>query len=124
MRRVNFLAAATIAFAAICGAGVAQTYPSHPITLIVPFPAGGGVDAVARIVGEKLASGLRQQVIIDNRGGVAGVIGMRPVAEVHAEDVGPCGGQLADLFWRPAGGTDGCHNAGAAGADHPAFVRF
>jgi len=47
----------------------------------VPFPAGGGVDAVARIVAEKLTSGLRQQVIIDNRGGVAGVIGMRVAAK-------------------------------------------
>jgi tripartite-type tricarboxylate transporter receptor subunit TctC len=81
VRRLNFLAAATVAFAATGGAGIAQTYPSRPITLIVPFPAGGGVDAVARIVAEKLASGLRQQVIIDNRGGVAGVIGMRVAAK-------------------------------------------
>ena len=81
MRRLKFLAAATVAFVATCGTGVAQTYPSRPITLIVPFPAGGGVDAVARIVAEKLASGLKQQVIIDNRGGVAGVIGMRVAAK-------------------------------------------
>ena len=64
MRRLNFLVAAIVAFAATYGTGIAQTYPSRPITLIVPFPAGGGVDAVARIVAEKLASGLRQQVII------------------------------------------------------------
>jgi tripartite-type tricarboxylate transporter receptor subunit TctC len=78
---LNFLVAAIVVFAATCGTGIAQTYPSRPITLIVPFPAGGGVDAVARIVAEKLASGLRQQVIIDNRGGVAGVIGMRVAAK-------------------------------------------
>src|SRR5262245_63858914 len=64
-----------------CAPASAQDYPSRPITLIVPFPAGGGVDAVARIVAEKLASGLRQQVVIDNRGGVAGVIGMRVAAK-------------------------------------------
>ena len=81
MRRLNLLAAAAVTFAATCGTGVAQTYPSRPITLIVPFPAGGGVDAVARIVAEKLASGLRQQIVIDNRGGVAGVIGMRVAAK-------------------------------------------
>ncbi len=81
MRHLNLLAAAAVTFAATCGAGVAQTYPLRPITLIVPFPAGGGVDAVARIVAEKLASGLRQQVVIDNRGGVAGVIGMRVAAK-------------------------------------------
>ena len=82
MRRSNFIGAAVaVAFAATCAMAVAQTYPSRPITLIVPFPAGGGVDAVARIVAEKLASSLRQQVIIDNRGGVAGVIGMRVAAK-------------------------------------------
>src|SRR5690349_1825542 len=80
VRHLNLLAAA-VTFVATCGTGVAQIYPSRPITLIVPFPAGGGVDAVARIVAEKLASGLRQQVVIDNRGGVAGVIGMRVAAK-------------------------------------------
>src|SRR6266852_7680158 len=81
MRPLNLLAAAAVTFVATCGTGVVQSYPSRPITLIVPFPAGGGVDAVARIVAEKLASGLGQQVIIDNRGGVAGVIGMRVAAK-------------------------------------------
>src|SRR5215475_15885219 len=81
MRGFGFLAVAAVAWAATCATSMAQTYPSRPITLIVPFPAGGGVDAVARIVAEKLASGLKQQVIIDNRGGVAGVIGMRVAAK-------------------------------------------
>ena len=81
MRHLSFLAAWALTVAATCGTGSAQTYPSRPITLIVPFPAGGGVDAVARIVAGKLAAGLGQQVIIDNRGGVAGVIGMRVAAK-------------------------------------------
>jgi tripartite-type tricarboxylate transporter receptor subunit TctC len=72
---------AAVAAIALCGAAAEQTYPSRPVTLIVPFPAGGGVDTVARIVAEKLAAGLGQQVIIDNRGGVAGVIGMRLAAK-------------------------------------------
>jgi tripartite-type tricarboxylate transporter receptor subunit TctC len=72
---------AAVAAIALCEAAAAQTYPSRPVTLIVPFPAGGGVDTVARIVAEKLAAGLGQQVIIDNRGGVAGVIGMRLAAK-------------------------------------------
>ena len=55
----------------------AQNYPTKPITMIVPFPAGGGVDVVGRIVAEKLAAALGQPVIIDNRGGAAGVIGTR-----------------------------------------------
>jgi len=82
---LNFLAVAAVAFAATCGTGVAQSYPSRPITLIVPFPAGGGVDAVARIVAEKLALGLRQQVIVDNRGGVAGILGMRVAAKAASD---------------------------------------
>jgi tripartite-type tricarboxylate transporter receptor subunit TctC len=58
-------------------ASAQDKYPSRAITMIVPFPAGGGVDAVARIVGDKLGAALGQQIIPDNRGGAAGVIGMR-----------------------------------------------
>jgi tripartite-type tricarboxylate transporter receptor subunit TctC len=85
VRRSNLLAAVLAVLAATCGTGLTQTFPSRPITLIVPFPAGGGVDAVARIMAEKLALGLRQQVIIDNRGGVAGVIGMRMAAKANPD---------------------------------------
>ena len=58
----------------------ADDYPSKPITLIVPFPAGGGVDVIGRIVADKLAAELGQPVVIDNRGGAAGVIGTRAAA--------------------------------------------
>jgi tripartite-type tricarboxylate transporter receptor subunit TctC len=58
----------------------AQGYPTHPVTLIVPFPAGGGVDAVARIVADKLSRALGQPIVIDNRGGAGGVIGTRLAA--------------------------------------------
>jgi tripartite-type tricarboxylate transporter receptor subunit TctC len=61
-------------------AAAQDKYPSRPITLIVPFPAGGGVDAMGRIVAEKLGAALGQQVVIDNRGGAAGVIGTRLAA--------------------------------------------
>jgi tripartite-type tricarboxylate transporter receptor subunit TctC len=63
------------------GVAAQDRYPSRPITMIVPFPAGGGVDAVARIVADKLGAGLGQQIIIDNRGGAAGVLGMRIAAK-------------------------------------------
>lgn len=53
----------------------AQTYPNHPLRLIVPFPAGGGVDGVARPFAERLSLFLGQPVIIDNRPGAAGNIG-------------------------------------------------
>src|SRR5712691_2216520 len=63
------------------GFAKADDYPTRPITLVVPFPAGGGVDAIGRIVAEKLSGALGQQVVIDNRGGAAGVIGTRAVAK-------------------------------------------
>src|SRR5438270_7158297 len=79
-RKTSFAAALALVLAALViprTAAAADKYPLRPITLIVPFPAGGGVDAVARIVADKLAAGLGQPVVIDNRGGAAGVIGMR-----------------------------------------------
>jgi tripartite-type tricarboxylate transporter receptor subunit TctC len=80
--RLFLAAAAAVAMAALFVPGAeAQPAPGRPVTLIVPFPAGGGVDAVARIVAERMSAHLGQQVIIDNRGGVAGVIGMRVAAK-------------------------------------------
>jgi tripartite-type tricarboxylate transporter receptor subunit TctC len=58
-----------------------EVYPSRPITLIVPFPAGGGADAVGRIIADGLAARLGQPVVIDNRGGVGGVLGTRLAAK-------------------------------------------
>src|SRR3974390_3383394 len=55
----------------------ADEYPVRPITLIVPYPPGGGVDAMACIVADKLSSALGQQVIVENRGGGGGNIGTR-----------------------------------------------
>jgi tripartite-type tricarboxylate transporter receptor subunit TctC len=74
--------AMTLVVAAL-GAAVpvaAQDYPNKPITMIVPFPPGGGNDTMARIVAAKLSAALGQQVVVDNRGGANGVIAMRTVA--------------------------------------------
>jgi tripartite-type tricarboxylate transporter receptor subunit TctC len=62
------------------GSACAQDFPDRPITLIVPYPPGGGVDAMGRIVAQHLSAALGQQVIVENRGGAAGVIGMRVAA--------------------------------------------
>jgi tripartite-type tricarboxylate transporter receptor subunit TctC len=62
-------------------AASAQVYPSRSITLIVPFPAGGGVDAMARLTADRLTAVLGQPIIIENRGGAAGVIGTRAGAK-------------------------------------------
>jgi len=62
-------------------AGNADDYPSKPIRLIVPFAAGGAVGAVARVLSTPLTAGLGQAIIIDNRGGAGGIIGMDAVAK-------------------------------------------
>ena len=79
---VRVIAAACLAaFLLVALSAKSDDYPTHPITLVVPFPAGGGVDAVGRIVAEKLSHALGQQVVIDNRAGAAGVIGTRAVTK-------------------------------------------
>jgi tripartite-type tricarboxylate transporter receptor subunit TctC len=65
--------------AAADGASAAG-YPDHVVTLIVPYPPGGGVDAMARVVAAKLSDAFNQQVIVDNRGGAGGTLGTRFVA--------------------------------------------
>jgi tripartite-type tricarboxylate transporter receptor subunit TctC len=55
----------------------AQTYPNRTISLVVPYPPGGGVDAMARVVAEKLSAGLGQQVVVENRAGGSGLVGTR-----------------------------------------------
>ena len=78
MRKLG-LAAALAILAGIAGAA-AQTYPSRPITLIVPFPAGGSTDAVGRILVERMRTSLGQPIVIENVGGAGGSIGVGRVA--------------------------------------------
>src|SRR5260221_2955741 len=59
----------------------AQAYPSKPIRLVVPFPAGESVDATARLVGQSWSAALGQQILVDNRGGAGGPIGSEAVAK-------------------------------------------
>ncbi len=82
MNRRACIAAAMAALAlGFAWPAASQDYPARAITLIVPYPPGGGVDAMARIVGEKLSAALGQQVIVDNRGGGGGNIGTRAAAK-------------------------------------------
>jgi tripartite-type tricarboxylate transporter receptor subunit TctC len=62
------------------GSAAAQDYPSRPIRIVVPFPAGGGTDVVARALGERASQVLKQPVIIDNKPGANGMIGTEAVA--------------------------------------------
>lgn len=58
----------------------AQAYPSRPVMLVIPFPPGGGNDALGRMVADKMSKSLGQQVVVDNRGGAGGTIATRAVA--------------------------------------------
>ncbi len=78
------LAAAALLVALVSapsGVAFAQDYPNHPITLIVPYPPGGGVDLIGRLVGQRLSAALGQQVVVENRGGAGGMIGTRDIAK-------------------------------------------
>jgi tripartite-type tricarboxylate transporter receptor subunit TctC len=76
-----FTAAAV--FAGPCAASA--DYPNRPVTLIVPYPPGGGVDAMARVVAQKLSEAFKQQFIVDSRGGAGGTLGTRAVAKANPD---------------------------------------
>jgi len=64
---------------------IAQAYPDRPLRLIVPFPPGGSNDIVARVIGAQLSERLGQTVVIDNRGGAGGTIGINAAAKSAAD---------------------------------------
>jgi tripartite-type tricarboxylate transporter receptor subunit TctC len=63
----------------------ATDYPARPITLVVPYSAGGGNDAMARVVADRMSNALGQQIVIENRGGAGGSIATRQVAKAAAD---------------------------------------
>jgi tripartite-type tricarboxylate transporter receptor subunit TctC len=73
--------AAALMMAAASGSASAQDYPSRPITLVVPYAAGGGNDAMARTVADKMSRALGQQIVVENRAGAGGTIATRQVAK-------------------------------------------
>ena len=80
---LGLAAMAALAFAAPVGAQPA--YPLRPISLVVPFPAGGSTDLVARVVAEKMSQDLGQQVVVDNRGGAGGNVGAAAAAKADPD---------------------------------------
>jgi tripartite-type tricarboxylate transporter receptor subunit TctC len=110
---------AVVALSAIAGYGPlvqAQGYPTKPITLIVPFAAGGPTDVVARLLGEHMSRTLGQQIVVENVGGAGGTTGMTRVAQATPDGytigVGNMGTQSAaptlypDLKYNPATSYD------------------
>jgi tripartite-type tricarboxylate transporter receptor subunit TctC len=82
MKRITTLALASALVGMLSASAAAQTYPSRTVSLVVPYPAGGSVDGVARIIAQKLNESLGQHFIVENRaGGAGGAIGANYVAK-------------------------------------------
>src|SRR6266853_284332 len=87
MRMRRIIHASVYAAIALAGlfSAAAQDYPTRPITLVVPYAAGGGNDAMARIVAGRMSAALGQQIVIENRGGAGGSIATRQVARAEPD---------------------------------------
>src|SRR5215207_8934334 len=97
---------ATLSFLILFGAAAAQaqTYPSRPITLVVPFPPGGSTDAAARIMAERMRATLGQSVVIENVGGAGGSIGVGRVARAAPDgytfDIGQWDTHVGSIIYK------------------------
>jgi tripartite-type tricarboxylate transporter receptor subunit TctC len=83
--KLPFAVAAALTLATPFALAQAPAYPRQPVTLVVPFPAGGPTDAMARVLAQKLGDRLGQQVIVDNKGGAGGSIAAEFVAKAPAD---------------------------------------
>src|SRR5258707_3284128 len=76
-----FIAALVAVHLSAAGSAAAQVYPTRPVTIVVPFAAGGGNDILARLLAQHMGQALGQQFVIENRARAAGTIGARAVAK-------------------------------------------
>src|SRR4051812_1095487 len=83
--RFSLVAAIAATAAVLAGSAAAQSFPSRPITMVVPFPPGAGTDLMARSLAPRLSAALGQPVIVDNRSGASGNIGAQAVAHAAAD---------------------------------------
>lgn len=80
---IKFIAACALLICSNTSFG--QNFPTKPLRIVVPYPAGGATDYVARLVGERLSKSLGQPVVVDNKSGAAGAIGVADVAKSEAD---------------------------------------
>src|SRR6185437_8636399 len=92
MRRVRLLVVAAFALGFVAAA-LAQSYPSRPIKVIVPFPPGDAVDILSRLIGPKVSDRLGQPMVVENRPGASGQIGLELAARAPADGYTIAAGQ-------------------------------
>ncbi len=85
MKRLLLTAAAALGLGLASSASAQDKFPVRPVTLVVPFAAGGSTDVVARLVAQKMAEGLGQQVVVENRAGAGGNLGAQAVSRATAD---------------------------------------
>ena len=96
------LVLALVALLSLARVATAEPYPSHPVTIVVPFPAGGPTDTLGRIIGDRMTRSLGQSVVIDNASGAGGTVGTAKVARAAADGYTICVGQLNSHVFGPA----------------------
>ena len=101
MNRRSGMLAAWVVLALLGGTAAAQTYPSRPVRMMVPFPAGGGSDTMGRIVASRLGERLGQQIVVENRPGAAGSIGADIAARAPADGYMILLGSTSELVQYP-----------------------
>jgi tripartite-type tricarboxylate transporter receptor subunit TctC len=84
-RHFLHLAAGAVALPSVSPIARAQAYPTRPVTMIVPFPAGGPTDAIARILAERMRAALGQPIVIENVSGATGSIGVGRAVRAPAD---------------------------------------
>jgi tripartite-type tricarboxylate transporter receptor subunit TctC len=113
--RKNSLAVLAVLAACLQGfqSAQAQSYPDRPIKLVVPSPAGGPPDVMARLLSDKMAAALGQPVIVDNRGGAGGTIGARAVLAAEPDGYTLLMGSTSTLLVAPNIYKNAGYNAGS-----------
>lgn len=102
MRKPLALAAVVVGWCACVFGAAAGTYPSHVITMVVPYPAGGPTDTIARILAERMGPAIGQTIIIDNIGGAGGSIGVGRVAHAPPDGYTLGIGHVQTAVFNPA----------------------
>jgi len=100
---VRFIVAALAALAVTLAApGIAQNYPSKPIRLIVPFPPGGGTDSVSRLVAQELQKSTGWTIVVENKAGAGGMIGLQEAARARPDGYDIVMAQVDNMVIAPA----------------------